>query len=496
VQWWRGAVVYEAYVRSFGDGDGDGVGDLTGLRDRLGYLELLGVDAIRLSPVHPSPMIDHGYDVADPRDVDVQFGGLDAFDALLAAVHEHGMKLLVELVPNHTSSEHPWFRAALAAPPGSPARARYHFRPGRGGRPPTNWRSTFGGPAWTRAGGGAEWYLHLHAPEQPDLNWTNPEVWADLEKTLHFWLDRGVDGFRIAGAHSMSKPDELVDAPVEGPDPRVDDDGVHDVHRLVRAVLDHYPDRVVVGDVPVTDPERFARYLRPDELHLALGPGLAATPFVAEAVRAAIESGLATACTAPAWSLGGHDLERAASRLGGEAPARAMALVLFALPGAVFLYQGEELGLADADVPEDARLDPIVLLSRGTARGRDGHRVPLPWEAGPPGWGFTSGSPWLPIPPEYGQRTVAAQLEDPASTLSLYRQAIELRRHHPGFSGDGVEWFGAPRGCLAFRRSGSTLVCALNTSDAAVPLPPGDVLLSSDELDDGFLPPDTAAWLT
>jgi alpha-glucosidase len=488
----------------------------------LGYLELLGVDALWLTPFYTSPMADHGYDVADPRDVDPVFGDLPAFDALVTAAHEHGMRVTVDLVPSHTSSEHEWFRAALDSAPGSPERARYHFQAGRGpngDKPPNNWTSVFGGPAWTRVqdpdGGAGEWYLHLFAAEQPDLNWTNPEVWADIEKTMRFWLDRGVDGFRIAVAHGMSKPEGLPDLAVAPPtgllrhaasydgDARFDHDDVHDVHRMIRAVIDHYPGTMVVGEVSVHDDERFARYLRSDELHLGFNTRLMAAPFSAAAIRSAVEHALTAVGSvgaAPTWSLANHDVSRPVSRFGGGAlgvaRARAMGLVMLALPGAVYLYNGEELGLPDVTLPEDALQDPVWARSRHTVRGRDGYRVPLPWEGGPPGYGFTSGAPWLPMPPEYGALTVAEQLEDTSSTLSLYRRAIELRRTHAGFDGATVEWFGAPQGCLAFRRSGSTLVCALNTSGEAVPLPPGDVLLASGPLEEGLLPPDTAAWLS
>ncbi|MCW2719531.1 MAG: alpha-glucosidase [Pseudonocardiales bacterium] len=519
MQWWREAVVYQVYVRSFSDADGDGVGDLDGIRSRLGYLELLGVDAIWLTPFYTSPMADHGYDVADPRDVDPVFGDLAAFDTLVEATHEHGLKLVVDLVPNHTSSEHEWFRAALDAAPGSPERARYHFRAGRrpdGAQPPNNWTSVFGGPAWTRVhaadGEPGEWYLHLFSAEQPDLNWTNPEVWADLEKTLRFWLDRGVDGFRIDVAHGMSKPDGLPDSMAatrsgllpggRDGDPRFDHDDVHDVHRMIRAVLDHYPGRMAVGEVSVRDDARFARYLRPDELHLGFNFRLLRAPFEAAAVRDAVEHSLASVAgvaATPTWAIAGHDVSRPVTRYGGgelgTARARAMALVTLALPGTVFVYNGEELGLPDVDLPDEALQDPVWERSGHTERGRDAFRVPMPWEGGAPGYGFTEGVPWLPMPPEYGELTVAEQLEDTASTLSLVRRAVELRRRHPGFTGTELEWFGAPVGCLAFRRAGTTLVCALNTSDQAVALPPGDVLLTSGPLDDGLLPPDTAAWL-
>lgn len=517
-QWWRDAVVYQVYVRSFADADGDGVGDLEGVRSRLGHLHRLGVDALWLTPFYRSPMADHGYDVADPRDVDPVFGDLVAFDALVADAHRLGLRVVVDLVPNHTSHEHAWFRAALACAPGSPQRARYHFRPGRGrggAEPPNNWTSVFGGPAWTRERGRGEWYLHLFAPEQPDLNWTDAAVWADMEKTLRFWLDRGVDGFRIDVAHGLCKPDGLPDA--ENPeftvlanadgDPRFDHDDVHDVHRRIRAVIDEYPGRMAVGEVWVDDDERFARYLRSDELHLGFNFRLARAPFEAAAVREAVEHSLAAVATvgaAPTWTLSNHDVSRPVTRYGGgelgAARARAMALVMLALPGAVYLYNGEELGLPDVELPEEALQDPVWERSGHTERGRDACRVPVPWEGGPPGYGFTEGVPWLPMPSEYGALAVSEQRADTTSTLSLFRRAIGLRRAHA--CGPTLEWFAAPDGCLAFRRSCptpgatlGTLRCVLNTSRRPVALPAGDVLLASGPLDGGLLPLDTAAWL-
>jgi alpha-glucosidase len=529
VQWWRNAVFYQVYVPSFADSDGDGVGDLNGVRSRLGYLELLGVDALWLSPLYSSPKVDGGYDVTDHRAIDPAWGDLDAFDALVADAHAHGLRVTVDLVPNHTSDQHAWFQAALASAPGSPERARYHFRPGRDGgtRPPNDWLSVFGGSAWTREperdgrddaddpdrpdgpGGGAprsaerEWYLHLFSPAQPDLNWTNPEVWADLDKTLRFWLDRGVDGFRVEAAHGMCKDVAAAAGPgsVGGlpADPRFDTDDVHDVHRMIRATLDHYPDRVAVGALGVRSGERFARYVRPDELHLAVDTRLAAVRFDAEELRATIEDSLAAVEAvggAATWALSDHDVIRPASRYGrgavGLARARAMALVQLALPGAVYLYNGDELGLPDADVPDDARRDGVWARLED---GRDGCRVPLPWEADLPAYGFTGGTPWLPLPESYAPLAAATQLEDTRSMLSLYRRGLELRRGYPGFAGAGLEWFGAPPGCLAFRRAGTTVVCALNASAEPVPLPPGDPLLASGPLDDGMLPPDTAVWL-
>ncbi|WP_216216120.1 glycoside hydrolase family 13 protein [Amycolatopsis aidingensis] len=519
--WWRDAVCYQIYVRSFADSTGDGVGDLDGIRSRLGYLELLGVDALWLTPFYRSPMADHGYDVADPRDVDPLFGDLDAFDALLEEAHRRDLKVIVDVVPNHTSRQHPWFAEALAAPPGSPQRDRYHFADGRGAhgeQPPNNWVSAFGGPAWTRVPdesgepGTGQWYLHLFSADQPDLNWTNPEVRADFERTLRFWLDRGVDGFRIDVAHGMAKPAGLPDMDPRAAgsfgtgeyfDPRFDDDGVHDLHKMIRKVLDEYPHAMAVGEIWALDEERFARYLRPDELHLGFNFRLVLTHFDADALQAAIERSLSVAATAgapPTWTLSNHDVWRQVSRYGGGAQgvrrARAMALVELALPGTVFLYNGEELGLGNVDLPAHVVTDPRWHASDGAHPSRDEVRVPLPWEGTQPPFGFSgNAATWLPIPAEWAALTVEAQLEDTDSTLSLYRQALELRQQHPAFAGTEVEWYGAPAGCLALRRRPGGLTCALNTSAAPVALPPGELLLSSAPLVDGKLPPDAAAWL-
>lgn len=517
--WWRDAVVYEVYVRSFADSDGDGIGDLAGVRSRLGYLELLGVEAIWLTPFYRSPMADHGYDVADPRDVDPVFGDLAEFDALVAEAHENGLRVLVDVVPNHTSDRHPWFLAALAAPPGSWERERYLFRDGSGpgaAEPPNNWQSVFGGPAWTRVPDAddepGQWYLHLFAPEQPDLNWENPEVGADLERTLRFWADRGVDGFRLDVAHGLAKPPGLPDMRrptgrtnrlVEPDDLRFDADGVHDIHRMVRKVLDEYPGLVVVGEVWVADDAAFARYVRPDELHLGFNFRLAEADFDAAAVRAAIERSLGAVAEVgapPTWTLSNHDVVRQVTRYGGGAVgqrrARAMVLVQLGLPGSIYLYAGEELGLPEVELPEWALVDPVWERSGHTERGRDGCRVPVPWEGEAPPYGFSdTASTWLPMPPDWGPLTAAVQLEDPESTLSLHRAALELRRTHPAFEGEQLEWYGSPPGCLAYRRKGGGLICALNTSPTPVPLPPGDVLLASGPVQEESLPPDTAAWL-
>lgn len=396
-QWWSHAVFYQAYPRSFRDSNGDGVGDLDGVTTGLDHLADLGVDALWLNPVMVSPMADHGYDVADPRDVDPLFGGLDALDRLLDAAHARGIRVTMDLVPNHTSSAHPWFVEALANPG---RRDRYIFRDGRGpdgAQPPNNWVSVFGGPAWTRVtepdGTPGQWYLHLFDPAQPDLNWNNPEVFEDLEKTLRFWLDRGVDGFRIDVAHGMAKPPDLPDMSVtdtallrnSDDDPRFDNDSVHDIHRFIRRVLDDYPDTVAVGEVWVHGNERFARYLRADELHLGFNFRLVKADYDAAEIRDAIDNAMTAAAlegATPTWTLSNHDVVREVTRYGGGAQglarARAMALVMLALPGAVFIYNGEELGLPNVELPTrccrtrcgNARVTPSVAATGAACRCR------------------------------------------------------------------------------------------------------------------------------
>lgn len=516
-RWWSRAVFYQLYPRSFADSDGDGVGDLDGVTAHLDHLRALGVDALWLNPVMVSPMVDHGYDVADPRDVDPLFGGMAALDRLLAAADAVGIKVTMDLVPNHTSSAHPWFRAALAAGAGSPERARYLFRNGRGpdgALPPNNWTSVFGGPAWTRVtepdGRPGQWYLHLFDAAQPDLNWDNPEIAADLERTLRFWLDRGVAGFRIDVAHGMAKPADLPDmADPEGvmlatrvDDPRFNNDGVHAIHRGIRTVLDDYPEAATVGEVWVFDNEDFAKYLRPDELHLGFNFRLVRADFTAPAVREAIENSLAAAALAdspPTWTLSNHDVEREVSRYGGGAQglsrARAMALVMLALPGAVFVYNGEELGLPNVELPDNVLQDPVWERSGHTERGRDGCRVPLPWSGDAAPYGFSSTTQtWLPMPDDWGPLTVAAQSADPESTLSLFRRAIELRRGRTVL-GRSVRWLPTAPGLLAFQCEDG-LVCLLNAGSTTVDVPAGRVVLASGPLSDGRMSPDTTLWLT
>ncbi len=514
--WWASAVFYQVYPRSFADGNGDGTGDLIGLRQRLDHLVDLGIDAIWISPFYRSPMADGGYDVSDPCDVDPLFGTLDDFDQLLAAAHERGVKVTVDIVPNHFSDQHPWFTEALAAAPGSPQRARFIFRTGRGENgelPPNNWPSQFGGPAWARVPDG-EWYMHLFAPEQPDLDWSNPEVPAEFERVMRFWLDRGVDGFRVDVGQGLAKPPGLPDmdlsrieivgeASMPSPaDLRWDRDGVHEHHRGFRRVLDSYPgDRMAVGEVWASDDERLARYVRPDELNLAFNFDLSVAMWDADSLRKAIESSMTSmaAVGAPCtWVLGNHDIVRPVTRYGGGpagvARARAAALIELSLPGAVYIYNGDELGLANVELPDDALLDPTWKRSGHTVRGRDGERVPLPWSGTSPPYGFTTGSStWLPMPAEWAASTVAAQDGDPVSTLNLFRSAIGLRRNVAEFASEPVEWIDGGPDTLAYRRGGVEVL--VNVGSAPLSLPAGEVLLASGPLGDATLPADTAVWM-
>ncbi|MDT4951686.1 MAG: alpha-glucosidase [Pseudonocardiales bacterium] len=512
--WWATAVFYQVYPRSFADGNGDGTGDLIGLRERLDHLVDLGVDALWLSPFFRSPMADGGYDVADPCDVDPMFGTLADFDVLLADAHARGIKITIDIVPNHFSSEHPWFRAVLAGGPDAPERSRFVIHPGRGpdgAQPPNNWPSVFGGPAWTRLPDG-DWYLHLFAPEQPDLNWDDPVVPAEFERIMRFWLDRGVDGFRVDVAHSMAKEPGLPDMDLsvlpgtDGPMPSVDDirwdrDPVHDFHRHFRRVLDSYPgDRMAVGEAWVADAERLALYVRPDELNLTFNFELVEASWGADAFRGAIErslagmAGVGAPCT---WVLDNHDVDRAATRYGGGARggarARAAALVQLSLPGAAYVYNGDELGLENVDLPDEALQDPTWERSGHTERGRDGERVPLPWSGTTPPFGFTTGhTTWLPMPASWAGLTVQAQEADPDSTLHLYRDTLRLRAELPDLHTAEFAWVDVPPGCVGYRRGKLTVVLNAGVDDA--PLPAGELVHASGAVTD-VIPPDTAVWI-
>jgi alpha-glucosidase len=512
-EWWRQAVLYQVYVRSFQDSDGDGVGDLEGIRSRLPYLRELGVEGIWLTPFYPSPGVDHGYDVADYVGVDPQFGSLEDFDALIRDAHELGLRVIADIVPNHSSDRHAWFQKALADP-ASPERARFVFRPGRDGGPPNNWPSQFGGPAWTRDEASGEWYLHLFAREQPDLDWHNPEVQAAFEDVLRFWLDRGVDGFRIDVAHALFKDPQLRDEdepfPTETPfssDWRrsIDQPEVHPLYRRWRALVDEYPgDRVLVGEVVFSDPYRIARYVRRDELQLAFNFAFLFTDWRAAELRDTIDGtndSLGEVGATATWVSENHDVTRLPTRYGGgedgRTRARAAALLLLALPGTAFLYAGQELGLEEVDLPDEARQDPIFFRTHGERIGRDGCRVPVPWEAGGAGLGFTSGEPWLPMPPEWAGQSVEAQRDDPASSLSLYRAALGLRRESPALLEGTFAWRESPAGTLVFERTagGETVVCAVNVSGEPFALPAAELLLASDPSVEDTLPAGSAAWL-
>ena len=503
--WWTDAVIYQVYPRSFADSNADGMGDLAGVRSRLGYLEDLGVDAIWLSPFYRSPMNDAGYDVADFRDVDPRFGSLADFDALVADAHARGLRIIIDIVPNHSSNQHPWFQEALSAKPGSSARRRYHFADSVDG-PPNDWQSVFRGPAWTQVPDG-QWYLHLFDSSQPDFNWDHPEVRAEFENILRFWLDRGVDGFRIDVAHGLMKEPGLpniVDSQAmrESGNTRVpyfDVDTVHDIYRNWRKILDSYDgQRMAVAEAWVGSPQRRANYVRHDELHQAFNFDLLVAEFSAPEYRRVIDAEIAMAASigaTPTWVLSNHDRHRPVTRFGdggvGHDRARAAGLLMLALPGSAYIYQGEELGLPEVlDLPDEARQDPTWERSGHTVKGRDGCRVPIPWTVAGSSFGFGDGGSWLPQPPGWGEYSVESQRGNAASTLRLYRATLALRKHHRPTR---LTWHDSPGdGVLAF--SNGSVECVTNFSDTAVPIH-GQVLLSSRAQVDGMLAPNTTVWL-
>ena len=540
-EWWRQAVVYQIYPRSFADSDGDGLGDLKGILSRVPYLASLDIDAVWLSPFYPSGLADGGYDVDDYRDVDPQLGTLADFDEMTASLHGWGIKVIVDIVPNHTSNRHAWFREALAAPKGSRARDRYIFRDGQGpdsAQPPSDWASVFGGPAWTRVPDG-QWYLHLFAAEQPDLNWANREVRDDFLTTLRFWSDRGVDGFRVDVAHGLAKNlaepleplaahGDLTGSPLgHGNHPLWDRDEVHDIYAEWRRVFNEYdPPRAGVAEAWV-HPSRRPRYASPDGLGQAFNFDLLEANWKAGEFLRIITDNLAEAQrhgVSTTWVLSNHDVVRHTSRYAlptedslsslrnakawllsnGVSPeldrglglrrARAATLLMLALPGSVYLYQGEELGLHEvADIPAEQIADPAFLRSGGAEKGRDGCRVPLPWTADGPSFGFGTEPAHLPQPAWFGPLSVQAQEHDPASTLALYRQALSWRRKLqaaeslegiPGTNGQ-VLHFGRPGGWRS----------VTNFGPRPVPVPRGTVVVASSPLQDGLLPADTTAWI-
>ena len=555
-EWWRDAVIYQVYPRSFKDSNGDGMGDLGGVTQKLPYLKHLGVDAVWLSPFYLSPQHDAGYDVADYRTVDPRFGSLEDFDRLREEAHRLGLKIIVDLVPNHTSEDHEWFRAALTSEPGSPERDRYMFREGRGENgeePPNNWKSLFGGRAWTRVPDG-QWYLHLFDSSQPDLNWENPEVWEEFRAILRFWLDRGADGFRVDVAHGMVKAPGLPDWDeqvhmVEGTDvqgaqdepdgpsktmdtgPYFDQDGVHEIYRDWHTVLQEYPgDRMLVVEAWVGPAERLARYVRPDEAQQAFNFDFLVAGWHRDRMRDTIEISLRAnaAVGAPStWVLSNHDTVRHASRYGlssrtaypngigaqdeqphagqGLRRARAAALVELSLPGSAYIYQGDELGLPEhTELPDAARQDPTFHRTAGSELGRDGARVPLPWAPVGDGLGFGP-DPWLPQPESFAGITVDHQLGDPQSTLNLYRRALELR-HDLELGTAEFAWHPLSEGdqdVLAYTMScgtGETVLVAANLGESEIgfdELSRGELLLASGQnaVVNDRLSVDSAVWL-
>lgn len=536
--WWRQAAVYQIYPRSFADANGDGLGDIPGILSRVDYLAELGIDAVWLSPFYPSALADGGYDVADYRDVDPRLGTLEDFDAMTAALHERGIRVVVDIVPNHTSDLHEWFQEALAAGRGSAARERYIFRDGSGpdgAEPPTDWVSVFGGPAWQRVEDG-QWYLHNFAPEQPDLNWDNPEVREDFVKTLRFWSDRGVDGFRIDVAHMLTKDlteplpsrAELDAIPQDGKHPLIDRDDVHEIYAEWRRVFDEYdPPRTAVAEAWVSTPERRAKYASAEGLGQAFNFDLLVADFDATQFRTIIADNLAqseSTGSSTTWVLSNHDVTRHATRYGlpaldgrtvkqgtewvaaggpadgidvaqGLRRAQAATLLLLGLPGSTYLYQGEELGLQEvAEITPEERQDPAFF--RGgefDGLGRDGCRVPLPWTASGSSFGFGTGDAHLPQPAWFSEYAVDVEAADPSSTLSLYREALRLRRLLQ--TEEALEWIetGRPDVLRFARPNGWQVVTNFGKESFDLGADAGDVVLGT--VVDGAVPGDSTVWI-
>lgn len=554
--WWRSAVVYQIYPRSFADHDGDGTGDVRGIIDHLPHLATLGVDALWVSPWYPSPMADGGYDISDYCAIAPEFGTLADAEELVARAHEAGLRVLLDLVPNHTSDAHPLFQRALAGGPDAPERELFHFRPGRGdgSEPPTNWVAMFGGSAWTRVtepdGTPGPWYLGLFTPEQPDWNWENPAVAEMFDDVLRFWFDRGIDGFRIDVADSMVKDMSFPDLPI---DPRTgvatlekivggplrDRPEVEHIHRRWRAVADSYdPPRVFVSEAWLTPAPRLAKFVAPGRLHTTFNFDHLNCAWDRDSLRGVInatEKAYAEVGAPSTWVLSNHDTPRVASRYGkavtgrmfdadgnvtdsrvgpggwqamlelptdlalGRRRARAAALLELALPGGAYVYQGDELGLDEVeDLPDEARQDPTFARTNHEIWGRDGCRVPLPWSGTEPPFGFGpgTGQPWLPQPARWTGQTVADQEADPTSHLALYRALLAERRSDPALRGPDFAWVDdAPETVLAFTR-GDAFACWVNFGPDAVELPAAyAVVLASEPLTDGRLGADQAVWL-
>ncbi|MFT4213730.1 MAG: glycoside hydrolase family 13 protein [Microbacterium sp.] len=536
--WWRQAAVYQIYPRSFADANGDGIGDIPGILSRVDYLAGLGIEAVWLSPFYPSALADGGYDVDDYRDVDPRLGTLEDFDRMVAALHERGIKVVIDIVPNHTSDRHVWFQEALAAGRGSAARERYIFREGKGpdgSEPPTDWPAAFGGSAWERVEDG-QWYLHTFAIEQPDLNWDLREVRDEFLTTLRFWSDRGVDGFRIDVAHLLVKDlteplpstDELKALPQDGTHPLVDRDEVHEIYAEWRALFDSYdPPRTAVAEAWV-DPSRIHLYASPESLGQAFNFDLLEADFDAAQFRSIITANLALVAesgSSSTWVLSNHDVVRHATRYGltsqpeSEIPTRhgghwlsaggdeafldrakgvrrALAATTFimGLPGSTYLYQGEELSLHEvADIPAEHRQDPTFFRTHGFVVGRDGCRVPLPWTASGPSFGFGAAGAHLPQPEWFAGHAVEVEEADAASTLHLYRRALGLRRRLQ--ADESLEWVETGRDdVLRFRRPNGWEVV---TNFGSEPYDLGDarVVLASTPATAGSVPAETTVWI-
>ncbi|MFJ8982815.1 glycoside hydrolase family 13 protein [Streptomyces sp. NPDC102282] len=540
--WWREAVIYQVYPRSFADANGDGMGDLPGIRSRLPYLRDLGVDAVWLSPFYSSPQADAGYDVADYRVVDPMFGTLDDAVGLIADAHHYGLRIIVDLVPNHCSDQHEWFQRALSEGPGSRLRERFHFRDGKGEHgevPPNDWESIFGGPAWTRTknsdGTPGQWYLHLFAPEQPDFNWDHAAVRDEFATILRFWLDLDVDGFRIDVAHGMVKAAGLPDLGSleqtkllgNNATPSFDQDGVHEIYRSWHTILEEYDgQRIGVAEAWAPTLARTANYVRADELHQAFNFAYLATSWQANDLLSVIDDTLDAMrpVGAPAtWVLSNHDVTRHTTRFAnppglgtqirtpgdpelGLQRARAASLLMLALPGSAYVYQGEELGLPDVtDLPDEVRQDPAYFRAAGQDGYRDGCRVPIPWTTTGPSYGFGTGGSWLPQPEAWASLSVEAQTGQAGSTLEMYRSALAVRSAHPALgAADNLRWCDSAQDVLVFERAldgGPVFTCTVNLTGAPITLtPPGRLLLASASVSLGpdhvVLPSDATAWWT
>ena len=547
-QWWRDAVTYQIYIRSFADGNGDGIGDIEGIISRLDYLKKLGVDAIWITPWYPSPQRDNGYDVADFMDINPEYGTLEIAQKLIEQAHRAGIRIIIDIVPNHSSNEHLWFKEALDSPPNSPERNRYLFREGKGkngSEPPNNWQSIFGGAAWSRVvendGTHGQWYCHIFAAEQPDFNWENQEVKNYFIRVLRFWLDRGVDGFRIDVAHGLVKAAGLPDAPVQQrigllesrAFPFWDQEGVHDIYREWRKLLDSYPNqRMAVAEAWVNPPSRSALYVRPDELANTFNFDFLTVIWDCASIKSSIDrsiDGMSRVGAPATWVLNNHDVVRAVDRLDldlvagqgetteerlgkttlfnidrGTRRSRAAALLMLALPGAAYLYQGEELGLPEVrGIPADRLQDPIWQMSGHTDRGRDGCRVPLPWKASANGaFGFSDNADltphesWLPQPSNWGHFSVELQEDSTVSMLNLYRTALRLRKTHPQLRGSFLRWVESDDRQFVYTRTADADFLCQITFEVGETVPPGyEVLLSSQKIQSGLIPPETTVWL-